>query len=98
MTSQPGKETIAIHIMCNISRIKDNQTMKFDQLMEYNMRNTFLEKSYRKCGGETILRPFFKNPKLSISLDLQSTFIPYVSLYAKVRTIEIQLLLLPKAF
>ena len=54
MTSQPGKQTIAIHIMSNISRIKDNQTMKFDQLIEYNMRNIFLEKSYRKCGGEAI--------------------------------------------
>ena len=29
----------------------------------------FLEKSYRKCGGETIPRPYFKNPKLSIPLN-----------------------------
>ena len=41
--------------------------MKFGQLIEYDMRNTFLEKSYSKCGGETILRPFSKKPKLSIS-------------------------------
>ena len=27
--------------------------MKFGQLIEYNMRNIFLEKSYTKCGGET---------------------------------------------
>ena len=27
--------------------------MKFGQLIEYNMRNTFHEKSYTKCGGET---------------------------------------------
>ena len=26
--------------------------MKFGQLIEYNMRNIFLEKSYTKCGGE----------------------------------------------
>ena len=26
--------------------------MKFGQLIEYNMRNIFLEKSYIKCGGE----------------------------------------------
>ena len=26
--------------------------MKIRQLQEYNMRNTFLEKSYTKCGGE----------------------------------------------
>ena len=27
------------------------------------------EKSYTKCGGETIPRPFLKTSKLSISLD-----------------------------
>ena len=53
----------------NISRSKDNQTVKFGQLIEYNMRNVFLKKSYTKCGGETIPRLFSKNPKLSISLD-----------------------------
>ena len=35
--------------------------MKFGQLIAYNLRNIFLEKSYTKCGGETISRPFFKN-------------------------------------
>ena len=34
MTSQPGQQTIAIHIFPNISRSKDNQTMKFGQLIE----------------------------------------------------------------
>ena len=28
--------------------------MKFGQLLEYNMKNIFAEKSYTKCGGETI--------------------------------------------
>ena len=28
--------------------------MKFGQLLEYNMRNIFVEKSYIKCGVETI--------------------------------------------
>ena len=32
--------------------------MKFDQLIERNMKNIFLEKSYSKCGGETSPRPF----------------------------------------
>ena len=72
MTSQPGSQTITIHILPNISRSKDNQTMKFGQLIEYNMRNIFAEKSYTKCGGETIPSPFFKKSKLSISLDQQS--------------------------
>ena len=31
--------------------------MKFGQLLEYNMRNIFLEKFYTKCGGGTIRRP-----------------------------------------
>ena len=52
MTSQPGQQTIVIHIIPNISISKVNQTMKFGQIIEYNMRNIFLEKSYTKCGGE----------------------------------------------
>ena len=36
------------------------------------MKNIFLEKSFTKCGGETIDRPFSKNSELSISLDQQS--------------------------
>ena len=43
--------------------------MKFGELIEHNMRNIFLEKSYTKCGGKTMPKPFFKKPKLSISLD-----------------------------
>ena len=35
--------------------------MKFVQLIEYNMRNIFFEKSCTKCGEETISRPFSKN-------------------------------------
>ena len=38
---------------------RDNQTIRFVQLIEYKMRNIFLEKSYIKCDKETILR--FKN-------------------------------------
>ena len=50
MTSQPGKQTIAIHISgyqedTNISRSKDNQAMKFGQSIEYNMRKIYTEKS-----------------------------------------------------
>ena len=41
MTSQPGLQTIAILILSNISRSKGNQTTKFGQLLEYNMRNIF---------------------------------------------------------
>ena len=68
MTSQSGKQTIAMHILLNISRSKGNQRLKLGQLIEYNMRNIFLEKSYEKCVGETILRRFSKKSKLCISL------------------------------
>ena len=51
MTSQPGKQTIAIHISTNISRNKDNRTMQFDQLIEYNTRNIFLKKNHAENLG-----------------------------------------------
>ena len=69
MTSQFSKQTIAIHILLNISRSKDNQAMKFGQLIKYKMRNISDEKSYTKCGRETIPRSFSKKLKLSIFLD-----------------------------
>ena len=69
LTSQPGKQAIAIHILINISRSKDNDAMKFGQLVKYNMKNIFFEKSYTKCGGEAIPRSFSKKSKLSIFLD-----------------------------
>ena len=63
MTSKSGKQTIAILIFPNLSWSKSNQTMKFGQLIEYNMNNILFEKSCTKCGRETIPGP------LSISLD-----------------------------
>ena len=55
--------------MSNILRSKDNQKMKFGQLIECNMRKIFLEKSYTKCGGETNPRPFPGKLKLITSLN-----------------------------
>ena len=69
MTTRPGEQIIAVNILSNIPRSKGDETMKFGQLIEYNMRNIFLQKSCTKCGGETIPRPFSKKLKLSISLD-----------------------------
>ena len=65
MASQPGKQTIATHILTNISRTKGNQVMEFYQLIGYYIRNVFLENRI-KYGGETIPRPFFKKSKFSI--------------------------------
>ena len=61
MTSQSGKETIAIHTLPNISRHKHNQTVKLHQLIENNITNIFLQKSYKKWRRETIPRPLLKN-------------------------------------
>ena len=43
--------------------------MKFGQLIEYNTKRIFLEKSYTECGKKTSPRPFSEKLKLSISLD-----------------------------
>ena len=59
MTSQPGQQTITVHKLPNISRSKDNQTMKFGQLPEYNKRKIFLQKSCRKRGRGTSSGPLF---------------------------------------
>ena len=72
MTSQTGQQIITIHILPNILRSKRNETMKFGQLIEYKMRNIFLEKLNTKCGRKTSPRPFTKKSKFSISLNQQS--------------------------
>ena len=64
MMLQPGWQAIVVYILPNIVS-KGNLTRKFGQLLEYNMRNIFLEKSYKS----SILRPFSKKAKLSIALD-----------------------------
>ena len=40
--------------------------MKLGQLIQYNMKNIFVEKSYTKCAGETIPKPSSNKSKLSI--------------------------------
>ena len=42
--------------------------MKFDQLIESNIRTIFLEKSKKDYGEKTISRALSKKLKLSISL------------------------------
>ena len=69
ITSQAGEQTIAIHVLPNISRTKGSQAMRYGQLIVYNTRNIFVEKSCTKCAGETIPRPLSKKSKLNISLD-----------------------------
>ena len=49
MTSHPVEQTIAIHILTNISRNKGNQALEFGQLMrkmrKINMIKIFIENS-----------------------------------------------------
>ena len=42
----------------NISRSKDNQTMKFGQLIEYNMRNIFLKNYAQNVLEKLVPEPF----------------------------------------
>ena len=72
MTSQTEKQIITMRILPNISRSKSNKTTEVGQLIENNIRNISLEKSYKKVGREASPRPFSKTPKLRISLDQQS--------------------------
>ena len=62
MTSQPDLQTIAIHILANISQSKSSQIMKFGQLIEYNKRNIFLENYAENEAGRLVpdLPLFFK--------------------------------------
>ena len=48
MTSQPGKQAIAIAILTNISRSKGNQAMKFGQSKECKKRSFFKKKKKKK--------------------------------------------------
>ena len=61
MTSETAQQIITVHILSNTSGSKVNQAMKFGQLIEYNMRNIFIEKSSIKCCQEASPRPFHKN-------------------------------------
>ena len=46
MTSQPGKQTVTINILADISKSKDNHAMKFGELRLE--RSVFLKKFEKK--------------------------------------------------
>ena len=90
VTSQPGKETFAMHILPSISKSKGNQTMKFGQLINITWGTFFFKNTHTNCVGDTIPRPFSTKSKFSISLDQQSkASYSLFLLYAKLRTINI---------
>ena len=59
MTSQPGLQTILIHIWPNISQSKGNQAMKFGQLVEHHKWKRFLQTLCEKWGRVASSRPLF---------------------------------------
>ena len=58
MKSQPGLQTIAIHILPNISQCIGNQTMKFGQFAEYKKINIFL-KNYAENEAGRLVQDLF---------------------------------------
>ena len=54
----PDWQTIIIHILPNISKSKDNQPMKFGQLIECNLRNIFLQ-NHAENEAERLVPDFF---------------------------------------
>ena len=68
-------------------RQSDNEAWLVNRIQH---KKYFFEKSYTKCGGETIPRPFSKKSKLNMSLDqLFKVLYSLYWLYTKFRTIEI---------
>ena len=63
--SQTEKQIITIHLLPNISRSKDNQTIKFGQLIEYNMRTVFLKNHVQNMLEKLVADPFIKNQNLA---------------------------------
>ena len=78
MMPQPGSQTIIIHILPNISRSKTNQTMKFSQLIEYNM-GKFIFKNHTQNVVENYSQTLFQKIQFDhISGSLAYSFTPFV--------------------
>ena len=61
MTSQPGKQTVAMHILPNILRSRGKQTIKFGQLVDITWETFFLKNHLQNMVK--------KKSKLSVSVD-----------------------------
>ena len=61
MTSKPVSQTIAICVLTDISRTKGNQTTKFGQLTEYNMKTIFLKSHTENVAEKLFSDSFLKN-------------------------------------
>ena len=61
MTSKIGQHLITMHILPNISRTKENQAMKFGQLIDYTVRNIFHKNHKQNVVEKLVPDPFIKN-------------------------------------
>ena len=59
MMSLTGEQTITIYKMPKYKMKKSNQTVKLGQLIEYDKRNIFLQKSCKESGWKTSSWPPF---------------------------------------
>ena len=77
MASQPGWQTFAIHMLTPWEEQWGNDIWSFNRILW----NIFVEKSYKKCGGESSPWTFstieIERISGSIFLVLQVTFIMY---------------------
>ena len=54
MKSQTGTQLITINIFPDITKSKDNQTMKFGQLVKYNVRKFFFKNQAENEAGRLV--------------------------------------------
>ena len=66
MTSQTRQEIFTTYTFPNISRSKSDQTMKFSQFIEYNMRNIFLQNHTQNGVEKAFPDPFIEKKKKKI--------------------------------
>ena len=59
LTYQTGQQIVAMHKLPNAPRSKGNQAMKFGQLVEYSVKNIFLQKPCKKWDTETGTKTVF---------------------------------------
>ena len=59
MTSQPGKQRVAIHILPNIQR--SSQTIKFGQLIEFKIKDLSLKNHFKKVVKKLFLDQILKS-------------------------------------
>ena len=96
MRPSTGKLKITKHILSNISRTEDNQSMKFGQLIECNVRNIFLQKLCRKWHRVSSSRPLFVFYKASYEVKASDQHLSFnvfwwYSIWTTIKTSSIKL-------